>query len=269
MTQDPRYAKRWRLDVARGQHRLVDAAPARAHVEQLIAGGASLRGIAEVAGVSPSQVSRLRQAQPKISRTVADKLLATTVNDVIRRPHGPGFVPKLGAVRRIQALLALGWRHQDISAAAHSHPGRSQLVLNQAGEWIARDTYDRIARAYTALSMRPGPSERTRARAAKLGYPPPLAWDDESIDDPAATPQHQAREVLQLVDDAAVERRSLGDLTVALNDAERRQVVHRLWAEGLSDKEIHRRTGIDDRQVLRDRRRLGLPTKYLTERASA
>ena len=53
--------------------------------------------------------------------------------------------------------------------------------------FVALATHDRIAAAYDELAMRPGPSARNR----RLGYPPPLAWDD--IDDPAATPDLGAR----------------------------------------------------------------------------
>lgn len=35
--------------------------------------------------------------------------------------------------------------------------------------------------------MTPGPSNRVRARAARAGWAPPLAWDD-NIDDPDAVP---------------------------------------------------------------------------------
>lgn len=36
--------------------------------------------------------------------------------------------------------------------------------------------------------MIPGPSQRTRARAVRVGLVPPLAWDDETLDDPDAAP---------------------------------------------------------------------------------
>ena len=64
-------------------------------------------------------------------------------------------------------------------------PRRPALILSQAGDMVTLDAHDRIADAYDELSMRQGPSVRNR----RLGYPPPLAWDDETIDDPRARPK--------------------------------------------------------------------------------
>lgn len=253
------YRKKWRYDVHRGVHRLIDSGPTREHIAGLLDQGASVRGIAEAAGISPSVVSRLRLGrQPSIRRPVAAALGNVTMTAIVGRPNGAGFVPNLGARRRIQAMLAIGWRHEDINAATGK--GRSQVILAQAGDWISRDNHDAIARAYAQLAGRPGPSAATRGRAAKLGYAPPAAWDDDTIDDPAALPQHLAPEQPGAgVDQVAVLRRMGGDRTVELTRAERWVVVRRLNGQGLDDQEISRLTGIWDRQVLRDRKSLGLP----------
>lgn len=93
------------------------------------------------------------------------------------------LVPMLGAVRRVQALMALGWRHSDITPligreshhiAAGRHPRMPAL------DWRVVDA------AYDALSATPGPSSLSRARARRQGYAPPLAWDN--IDDPDEQP---------------------------------------------------------------------------------
>lgn len=57
----------------------------------------------------------------------------------------------------------------------------------------------------------------------------------------------------------AVERFLGGDRSISLTHVMRRQVVRRLHGEGRSDSDIAGLIGCDERQVLRDRRRLGLP----------
>ncbi|MCR6647772.1 MAG: hypothetical protein NVV70_06385 [Cellulomonas sp.] len=189
MTYDPAYHKRWRLDRELGRARLVPATRVRRHIEHLRAAGGSVRGIAECAGVAPTAVSRIASGrQPTTTAKVARAILSVRPESILARPHGPGFVPNLGARRRIQALLALGWTHAGITARMGTKT-TSQLVLHQVGDWIARETHDAVVSAYAALAMTPGPSERTRRRAVARGYAPPLAWDDDNLDDPNAQPQ--------------------------------------------------------------------------------
>lgn len=189
MTYDPVYAKRYRLDIEQGRERTVPAAPVRAHINALLADRWSMRAIAELAGVSAGVVSVVAAGkQPTVRRVTARRILAVTPDRRFERINRAGFVLSTGACRRIEALLALGWRHDDISEAAGLPFRRSAVVLHQAGGWIAQTTHDGIVRAYEALSMTPGPSPHTRGRSARLGYAPPLAWDDEDIDDPNATP---------------------------------------------------------------------------------
>lgn len=184
---DPRYHKRWRVDRAQGRVRTVDAQPVRAHINTLLAAHLSARAIADVAGVTPQVLTSISRGQRTVRVGTARKILAVTVEAVYARNLATGFVPNIGARRRIQALLALGWRHSDISAEMGTSCGtRSPMVLHQAGGWIAKATHDAVNGAYAALSMRPGPSTRTRDRALALGYAPPLAWDEDDLDDPYA-----------------------------------------------------------------------------------
>lgn len=256
---DPMYSKRWRLDRHRGITRLVDAAPARANVERLRDQGASMRAIAEVAGVAPSVVSRLSlHPGPKLRRDVAARLTAVSMDAVRARANPAGFVPNLGARRRIRALLALGWRHTDITTYVSAVGTHSAMVLHQRGDWIARATHDAVVAAYDELGMRRGPSQRTRNRALAGGYAPPLAWDDNAIDEPDARPNLYGSDTK--VVDAWLAGYPPDDLD-SVDDADRHHVIHTLHAWGHTDPEITRLTGIDRNQLWRDRQSLDLPTK--------
>jgi hypothetical protein len=155
------------------------------HVHVLIEEGASPAGVAAAAGVSQTVVRavaegagksvRFRDAAPVLDVDVA---VAVTVTPA-------ALFPAVGSRRRVQALMALGWRHIDIEALAEvtirDLPGGRQHLVRQERHQAIRRTYDR-------LSMRIGPCRHTAARARTAGYAPPLAWDEETVDDPDAVP---------------------------------------------------------------------------------
>jgi hypothetical protein len=98
-------------------------------------------------------------------------------------------VPSVGARRRIQALLAVGWsRPQVAREAGWETSGALRYVMRS--DTMTRATHDRIAETYERLCMRPPPNEmvarRVKTWARKGGYAPPLAW--LNIDDPDEQP---------------------------------------------------------------------------------
>lgn len=98
------------------------------------------------------------------------------------------LVPTWRALRRIQALRALGWTQQAIAAAG----GVSTGTINSIGRSpsVEPGTFQTVQRAYRALAMKPPPTgryaQRNRNYALRQGWPPPLAWD--RIDDPDEAP---------------------------------------------------------------------------------
>ena len=260
MTYDYRYTKKWRLDASRGIKRYTDATPAREHITNLLATGASKRAIAGAADISPTAITQLTEHGQRQVRTItAARILAVRPEHTHNRPTPDGFVPNIGTRRRIQALQVLGHSARDIGDAAGVTQSVVHNIISQAGDWISARNRTAILAAYATLWNQPGTSRKTATLASRKGWAPPLAWDDETIDDPAATPQHQAIAGASTLDDSAIDRRCNGDHSVPLTNDERRAVVARLHAAGLNDKEIMRRTGINDRQVIRDRQTQNLP----------
>lgn len=103
--------------------------------------------------------------------------------------------PSTGTARRIRALVAMGYSQTHIARAVGIGPTYiSKLAANIRGQ-VNRQTADRISAIYDKLSMTPGPSRAARDFAHRKGWMPPLAWDDDTIDDPDATPNpgHQER----------------------------------------------------------------------------
>jgi AraC-like DNA-binding protein len=268
--------KRWHYERAHGLTRTTQAAPVAAHLQELLNAGWSLRSIADAADYSPSSVHRIViGVQQRIRNDIAARLAAVDGAAILARQNSLGFVRNLGARRRIQALLAIGWRHEEITATMlQTQPEcgtRSQMVLHQRGNWIARRTHDAVAAAYDQLSMTPGPSAKTRRLAAKYGYAPPLAWDDASIDDPDAQPDRGADDQAVL-DEVLIERLIAGYARAEPKAGVRPapevvEAVVRLHTRGLSDREIGDRIGYTASGVQVMRHRVDQQPERVTERA--
>jgi hypothetical protein len=99
-----------------------------------------------------------------------------------------------GSRRRLQALAAIGWSSLEVKEASGVSNGFLSAVRAGHHETLRPFFADKIAEAYDSLSMRVGPSTRARNLAQRKGWVPPLAWDDDEIDDPAAKP-HTPKDV--------------------------------------------------------------------------
>jgi hypothetical protein len=97
--------------------------------------------------------------------------------------------PAIGARRRLLALGVIGWSVRDLAAQFGLQPRTVWQIRSGQREYIFADTHDRIVAGFDRLSVRPGPGDpRTSRLALAAGGVPPLCWDDDEIDDPAATP---------------------------------------------------------------------------------
>lgn len=106
----------------------------------------------------------------------------------IRLPgHKSRLVDATGTKRRIRALAAIGWTFAQIGThAGYTTKGGIKELTHR--DRVNRAQAERVREVYDKLSMTPGPSPHARDRARHAGWPPPLAWDDSTIDDPAAEP---------------------------------------------------------------------------------
>lgn len=130
--------------------------------------------------------------------------------------------------------------YADIAERAGWRRGQSVTVLLEDHQYFLRDTAEAVKRAYDALSMTPGPSSLTAARAKKAGWLPPLAWED--IDAGIlATEDTPADDTY--IDHAAIERVLAGDYRIPTTPAERAVIVQRWVALGRTVNELERATG--------------------------
>ncbi len=242
---NPRYDKRWRHDRAQGIRRLTDAAPVADHIRRLNERGMTLRTIAAAAEVDFHAIRCILSGERRQTRTsTADRILAVQYH-VPAFTDRPGVQPRVsatGTIRRLRALLALGWRYQDINSAGGCANAR---CLMRQGRWVEKATHDAVAKAYRELSGRQGPSSHTRTVALNRGYLSPAYWDDIDLDpEPELDNVHvlgRGREV----DEVVVQRILDGDYSIAgdATKAERIEVVARWQALGRSLSSLEAATG--------------------------
>lgn len=109
-------------------------------------------------------------------------------DDRIYLARGLLQVDATGTRRRIHALMWMGWSQESIGAHLGVSPQAVRGWLR--GRSVLRTTAERVAAVYDRLWCVPGPNVKARNYARARGFLPPLAYDDEDLDDPAARPAH-------------------------------------------------------------------------------
>ncbi len=164
------------------------------HIKWLAAQGLGSRQIAHLANVSRPTVDEITSPSgPRrgVTPRVASAILAVLPG--LDSCADNALVPAAGTQRRLQALMVLGWPLAEIqrataAAALHKCMTRAQVTARLAR--AVRDFYDtNWDRDPATRPHIPAASiTRTQSRAARAGWLPPLAWDDDTIDDPSSTP---------------------------------------------------------------------------------
>jgi hypothetical protein len=265
------YEQRRLRQIAYGRaDRLVDAGPVRAHVRALMAEGMGLKRVQKVSGVSQGALWKLiygkRQADGtqrparRVTRVNANKLLA--VHADMSTLAGGAFISPIGTRRRLRALVAIGWSQTKLGERIGMGPGNFCSMLQR--DQISVRTARAVAELYEQLWNTQPPeathrdkiaASRARNYAAANSWPPPLAWDDDTIDDPAAEPMLDA-EASDELDEAMVLRIMTGTLQLARSTKtipERVEAIRRFAAGGLTDAVIGERIGMSPAAVCKDR----------------
>lgn len=157
------------------------------------------------------------------------------------------MVDATGTRRRLQALLANGYRAKDLVTSLRLHISCQRIIRSEKVSAVIRDS---VAQLYRELEDQVGPSDLARERYRGLGYLPPMWWDSDIIDDPSAEPAGVRVYTKIRVEDAqgvSRYRRVLVDV-VTETRAERVARMHRL---GLSVDQIAVRIGTRARYVRR------------------
>ncbi|MBU8834152.1 hypothetical protein [Mycolicibacterium goodii] len=175
----------------------VDATPTRDHLEALIAMNLSFAAIGNLTGIAKDVLRGIvngRGGYPpveKVHRKTQERVLAVpvpTMREAYKLMLPRAQVDITGTRRRLRALMAIGYVQADLcDRISGSTFGNRQL-------WSDRCNYTnagiaaRVVELFDELHLTPGPSDRARRWAAKRGWDHPLAWDEDTIDDPNAEP---------------------------------------------------------------------------------
>lgn len=173
----------------------VPAGPTIDHVDKLLAAGWTLVRLANATGLTHSFYSHFRSKTTIRAYTEA-RILAVKPNDCGQLAHSsPGSgrrVPSVGTIRRIRALRAVGYTVEQIARESGLNRSNLKMICINEQPTVFIETAHAVAEAFKRLEMTPAPASRAASRgrnyARKRGWPAPLAWDEDSIDDPSAGP---------------------------------------------------------------------------------
>jgi len=111
------------------------------------------------------------------------------------QPSDLTLIGASGTHRRLQALAAAGWPTRCLGTELGAARTRVPALLRE--HRVTVRTARRVSALYVRLASvdpatrgaRPEEIARAKARAAAARWAPASAWDDDSIDDPTATPE--------------------------------------------------------------------------------
>lgn len=261
----------------RWTHR-TDAGPARQRLLDLQAAGVSYKQVSRITGVSATTLATLLYGRhdrrggaiPKtIGTEQSNKILAFLPDPFLLSDRAR--VDATGTHRRVQALVCLGWSLSKIGSEVTVAPNNFWKMMHAdqvraATARAVRDLYEQLWNtAPPATNQRERISvSRSKRYAADRGWLPPLAWDDDTIDDPTAERMTITDRGTEL-DEIAIERAMGGDPPAWLSKHDRAEAVRRLTADGMSAQLIAERMRITSRTVTR-RRASGRTPTTSTER---
>lgn len=166
----------------------------------------------------------------------------------------PRRIPAAGIQLRIRALVALGHSFARIGEALEMTLSGAWSLAHQDKAYSWATTAAKVDTLYEAWSMQLPPGETmperkaakyARTVAGKHGWLPPLALDDDRLDDPTYQPTALRPVKPRDLDDVAITRRMDGDRTVRLTKAEKAELRRRWVATGRPLNEMQRVTGVN------------------------
>lgn len=202
----------------------VDAQPVRDHLALLGEFGIGWMRAATLAGLPAGTVNKVLYGTPKrppnrhVRPETAARILALRPSLDLLADNAR--TPAVGTRRRVQALMGCGFTQSYLAERLGSHHTNFRRVLT------SRYVFARTARAVAALydelwdadplqhAITPRGAATAAAIAQRDGWPPPAAWDDDTIDDPNALPDlgdAVSRQDALLEDAAFIARTTGGD----------------------------------------------------------
>lgn len=200
-----------------GRDHLTDAEPTRQHVRELMAHGMGIKRIAAVAGIHAPRIGDLlygrggkdpRPPRKKVSKAFEAKLLAVKLD----LADGAN-TDNLGSIRRLRALVAMGWSQSRLARRLDMDPANIGPIIRGDRFEILVSTTKRIEVLFNELWDQAPPAathhqkisvSRSKAYAKAHGWVTAAAWDD--IDDPREKPKANLEDSIPARSRALVEK---------------------------------------------------------------
>lgn len=167
-------------------HNLTGASFAQAVVVGLLAEGFTIDTISTATKMSRTALGAL-PTRKRVRKETDARFRALTRQGLIACTPDDREVPAVGVYRRARAMMRLGWTRESLGRT-RAEWATLRAVLDGRQHRVKAGFHRHIQRLYDERSMTLGPHAGNRTRFAREGYPPPLAWSDDSIDDPSAVP---------------------------------------------------------------------------------
>ena len=194
-------------------------------------------------GVHRNRLAKLSAKGPDARgyRRTRDRILAAAATTTLWTT--------VGVVRRLQALMRIGWSMRALAAEVGVYESTLQEALRTADtrQFVRSTLAAAVVDAYDRLHLTSPEgrgASRARATAASRGYAPPLAWDD--IDNDLEPPDGDGVHLDEVVVD-----RILGGERLPANPAERAEAIRRWTTAGRPLSELERITGWNTARELR------------------
>ncbi|MGW1814202.1 hypothetical protein ACWCQM_11650 [Streptomyces sp. NPDC002125] len=190
-----------------------------------------------------------------VRRETADLVLAywPTLADF---PDSARIDP-MGTRRRVQALEVLGFSQKFMADRVNTQNTNfarvvtAERVTARMARAVAHE-YDQLwNRRPEEFGVKQWVADRTRRAASRKCWVGPLAWDDDTIDDPAAVPQLDAPEAGYTDGDDVVARWLMGESVVLDRDGRREAIAHLMEWTSSSVSEIAGRMEMSEDAVKR------------------
>jgi hypothetical protein len=232
-------ARRRRLKAAGQWEPYVDAEPVRHHLKKINEAGMPFRAICDRLGLPhESSLQHVLWGRgpygpgQQVRRETADLVLSywPSLDDF----PDTAVIDATGTRRRVEALAVRGWSRNAVARHIGMREDNFRQAISQ-GRVSARVARLVVA-AYDELWQKDpidaGASlnsvARVRAGAARAGFHGPLAWDDDTIDDPDAVPMTDAVQPVVTVGGNVAARWLMGE-AVILGPDDRRVVLRHLY----------------------------------------
>ncbi|MEW2393125.1 hypothetical protein AB0933_32670 [Streptomyces venezuelae] len=211
--------KRNKLLRQTGRPGTVPSDRAAAHIARFRAANLEDRVIIEMMGLSRNTFYRLLRGLP-VTRDSEQRVLSVPAPRPAAQMVALFDVPSVCTQRRLQALAWQGWPPEVLEGRLGVHAG--WIVRCYRRKAVTAATRTRVAGLYDEfwnvlpedVGVDAGRARAVRDAAIEAGFCGPLAWDDDTIDDPDALPQTDAMAPLVSEGGNLVDRWLMGESVV-------------------------------------------------------